>query len=115
MTGDAGFDLMATHTAQVYAPPALAAGKRGAPALVQGDTPCLPLDYVSSQVAQRIGLDAPARLRQTFIEGRLTVRAGTLVYDGVRYPIKAAEPWDWSGAGAPEYSVIIVDATEASE
>jgi hypothetical protein len=110
---DAAFALMATHVAQIYSPPVTAGGKRGAPVPNIGDTACVPLDYVSAQIAQRLGLDAPARLRQTFLDGRLNIPRGSMLVwdDGRQYPIKATEPWDWGDGG--EYTHLVVEAPEA--
>lgn len=110
---DAAFALMATHTAQILTPPTTAGGKRGEPVLTISATACLPLDYVSAQAAQRLGLDAPARLRQTFLDGRLNIPRGSLLAwdDGREYPIKATEPWDWGDGG--EYTHLVVEAPEA--
>lgn len=112
---DAAFLLMATHVARILAPPQVVGGKRGEPVLAIPDTPCLPLDYVRADVAQRLGLDAPARLRQTFIDGTLNIPRGSfLVLDGKekRYPIKATEPWDWSQDGG-QYTHLVVESPEA--
>lgn len=111
---DAAFALMATHVAQIMSPPAVGAGgKRGAAVLAIGGIPCFPLDYVSAQVAQRLGLDAPARLRQTFLDGKLNVERGSILVwdDGQQYPVRACEPWDWDGNG--EYTHLVVEALEA--
>lgn len=112
---DAAFFLLATHTCQIWSPPPVVGGQRDDLVQTVPDMPCLPLDYVSAQIAQRLGLEAPARLRQTYIDGTLNIERGSyLVFDSgpKRYPIKATEPWDWGGNGQ-QYTHLVVEATEA--
>ena len=62
-----GFRRMATVSASTKRPPALVDGKRGeaTPKLI--GLKCTPLDPVSSEIRNRVALDTPMELLQTFI------------------------------------------------
>jgi hypothetical protein len=113
---DPSFGLLATHRAAIFAPPGIEGGKRGEAAPVIEDVACMPLDYVSAQAALRLGLEAPAKLRQTFMDGVQRVPRGAyLMLDGKpqKYAIRSTEPWDWDGTGRDQYTHLIVEALEA--
>jgi hypothetical protein len=62
-----GFRRMATKTASTKRPPALSGGKRGAAATNVTGLTCTPLDPVSPEVRQRLALNTPHELLETFV------------------------------------------------
>jgi hypothetical protein len=56
-------------TASTKRSPAIAGGKRGAPATNLTGVRSTPLDPVSPELAQRLALDTPHELLQTFVDG----------------------------------------------
>jgi len=94
--GSAGFSRFATVTASTKRPPAVSSGKRGVPATEISSLKCLPLDPVDAEVRERLGLDTPHELLQTFAQGGLDIREGDfLVVGSTEYPIRAVEDWRW--------------------
>lgn len=67
-----GFRRMATVTASTKRSPAISGGKRGTPTTNLTELSCTPLDPVDAEVRQRLGLDTPHELLQTFIAGGTT-------------------------------------------
>lgn len=61
------FARLATVTASTKRSPAVVGGKRGAPALNLTGLKCTPLDPVDAETRQRLGLDTPHELKQTFL------------------------------------------------
>ena len=61
------FRLMANVTASTKRPPAISSGKRGAPVVHLSGLKCTPLDPVSSDIQQRVALNTPMELLQTFL------------------------------------------------
>lgn len=105
---------MATKTASIKAPPAVSGGKRGAATVIASDIACTPLDWVSAEVAARLGLtDSLVRLRETFIDGTTEVpRGASVVVDNVEYAVKANERWDWPRSST-QYTHLILEMFEA--
>jgi len=62
-----GFSRMATKTASTKRPPALSGGKRGVPAENLTGLTCTPLDPVAPEVRQRLALNTPHELLETFV------------------------------------------------
>jgi hypothetical protein len=62
-----GFTRMATKTASTKRPPALSAGKRGVAATNLTGLTCTPLDPVAPEVRQRLALNTPHELLETFV------------------------------------------------
>ena len=62
-----GFQRMATKTASTKRPPALSGGKRGVPAENLTGLTCTPLDPVAPEVRQRLALNTPHELLETFV------------------------------------------------
>ena len=107
------FQLMASKTATVKRPPAMSAGKRGAPVLVADlELKVLPLMPVDPQVRLSIPLDTPNKLYHTFTEGSDPIdleEGDILVIDSVEYDIKSISEWpydEWV------YYEVIVEAPE---
>lgn len=95
------FARMATVTASTKRSPIISGGKRGAPATQEASFACTPLDPIDSEVRQRLMLDTPNVILETFVEnadGSLDILVGDiLVVGSVEYPIKACEDWYWRG------------------
>ena len=62
-----GFKRMATKTASTKRPPALSSGKRGVPATKLTGLTCTPLDPAAPEVRQRLALNTPHELKETFV------------------------------------------------
>ncbi|MCB0070684.1 MAG: hypothetical protein KDE20_04465 [Caldilineaceae bacterium] len=64
-----GMRRMMTATAGTKRPPAVASGKRGAPATKLSNLRCLPLDPIDADLQQRLALNTPHELLQTVLDG----------------------------------------------
>jgi len=62
-----GFSRMASVSASTKRNPAISSGKRGAAAEKLTGLSITPLDPVSNDIIERLALDSPVRLLQTFI------------------------------------------------
>ena len=60
---------MCTKTATTKRSPAVSGGKRGVPVTKLFDLRCTPLDPLTAELAQRVGLDTPHELLQTYVDG----------------------------------------------
>lgn len=93
---DAGFGAAATITASTKRSPSASAGKRGAPTTFIASLSCTPLDPVDPETRQRLAINTPHELLQTFVDAGLDILEGDiLVVDGVDYPIRSAAQWAW--------------------
>lgn len=100
---------LATVTATTKRSPAIASGKRGAPAANLTGVSCTPLDPVDPELRERIALETPHELLQTFVVGSLDIDEGDLlVVSSVEYPIRAVAEWaaDTSGSGAYMHLIL---------
>lgn len=87
-----------TVTAAVRKPPTPAGTPKlgGALTVVLPAIRCTPLDPVSAEVAQRLGLATPHEVLRCFVDGALDIREGYyLTVDGKNYPIRAVSDWTW--------------------
>src|SRR3954452_18572524 len=95
------FAHLATVNASTKRSPAISGGKRGAPATNISSLQCTPLDPVDPEVRQRLMLDSPNVILETFVEnadGTIDIVVGDiLVVSTTEYPIKAVEDWTWRG------------------
>ena len=108
----ASFARQLTVRASTKRSPAIASGKRGAPVEQIADMACTPLWPLDAETRQRVRLDTPHELRQTFASAEHDVREGdVLVVSEVEYPIRSVADWAWSGtgAGACAYLQIVVE------
>jgi hypothetical protein len=106
--GSAGFSRFATVTASTKRPPAVSSGKRGVPATEISSLTCLPLDPVDAEVRERLALDTPHELLQTFAQGGLDIREGDiLVVGSTEYPIRAVEDWRWPPDSADYVRLVL--------
>lgn len=83
-------------------------GKRGSPTTVITSLPCMPLMPVDAETRNRLALDTPHLLLQTFIEGTYTLKRGdVLVLDGTDYPVSVVDgPWPFR-SGDPRTRLIL--------
>ena len=93
-----------TVTASTKRAPTIAGGKRGAAAAKITTLKCTPLDpldsALSSDLRQRLALNTPHELLQTFVEANLDIERGDiLVVGSEEYPIRACQEWTWRGTG----------------
>lgn len=95
------FARMAVVTASTKRPPTLSGGKRGKPTTQEASFACTPLDPIDPEVRQRLMLESPNVILETFVEnadGSLDIQAGDiLVVGSTEYPIKSCEDWTWRG------------------
>jgi len=106
--GSIVFSRLATVTASTKRAPALASGKRGSPTTYLSSLACLPLDPVDAEVRQRLALNSPHELVQTFVQGGLDIAEGDLlVVGGAEWPIRAVEDWVWPGEGLAYQRLIL--------
>ena len=90
------FSRLATETASTKRPPAISGNKRGVPVTQIASLSCTPLDPVQPDLKQRMGLNSPHELLQTFVEGTASIVEGdVLVYASKDYPIRAVGDWKW--------------------
>ena len=96
---DAGFARMATIVAGTLRPPVITGGKRGTLTVHLVDIRVTPLDPVDPETRQRLALQTPQELLQSFADGDLDILEGdVLVVAGVEYPVRNAAEWRWRGS-----------------
>jgi hypothetical protein len=105
------FARLATVTASTKRSPDVANNKIGAPATNLTGISCTPLDPadpgLQSELQQRLALDTPLELLQTFVDADLDIKEGdTLVVGSAEYPIRAVAEWTWKGS---EYLRLLVE------
>ncbi len=104
---NAGFVRTATLIASTRRPPPLSGGKRGAPLPYLDDIWITPLDPVDPETRQRLALQTPHELLQTFADGGLDIVEGdVLVVDGAEYPVRSAAEWLWRNS---QYVHLIIE------
>jgi len=110
MASSGSFARLATVTASTKRPPAISSGKRGAPAENVASLVCTPLDPVDAELRQRLALDTPHALLQTFVDNGVDIAEGDLLVVGsTEYPIRAAGDWYWSPLSANYVRLILED------
>nr|ASV43905.1 hypothetical protein [Hot spring virus BHS1] len=76
----------------------MTAGVGAAPTTILTGLACTPLDPVSAETQTRLKLDSPYELRQCSFQSGHDIRKGDLIsLDGVDYPVRAVEDYDWRG------------------
>lgn len=90
-------DRFLTVTAGTKRAPAIAGGKRGTPVTQVASFLCTPLDPVDAEVRQRLGVQTPHELLQTFTKETDIVQGDILVVASVEYPIRSCAEWVWRG------------------
>lgn len=82
---------------------AMVMGKRGDPQTHIPLLHCTPLDVVDAETAQRLRLDSPYRLFQTFVDASHDIKEGDLwvhesaPYIGQEMAVRSVANWDWDG------------------
>lgn len=105
-----GFDLMAIVSASTKRPPAISSGKRGAPATNVASLSCTSLDPVDPELRQRLALDTPHELLQTFVDNGVDIAEGDLLVVGSKeYPIRAVGDWYWREHAANYRYLVLED------
>lgn len=90
------FRRQATVTASTKRLPEIVSGKRGSAVTKIVSLKCTPLDPVDPELRQRLQIDTPHEVLQTFIDGSLDVKEGDLlVVAGKEYPVRSAADWAW--------------------
>lgn len=84
-----------TVTADVKRSPPLSSGRRGEPEYHLRDIRCAPLDPVDSEIRERLGLDTPHEVLQTFTEDHPIQEGDILIVWGESYPIRSVGDWGW--------------------
>jgi len=108
------FTKLATTTASTKRPPALSAGKRGAPATYLTGLQCTPVDPVAMEFRSRDTTAAPYVARQTFLQSGPDILKGDLLVVGtVSYAIRAVEPWSWPPDGDEYLRLELEEVTGA--
>jgi hypothetical protein len=103
------FSLLATVAASTKRPPATSSGLRGAPATNLTGLLVTPLDPVDPELRQRLGIDTPHTLLQTFVDGASDIVEGDwLVIGSDEYPIKRLSAWP-AGVTSPVYRQLILE------
>jgi len=106
----ASFSRLATETASTKRNPAIASGKRGSPATYLTGLRCTPLDPVDPEMRNRLNLDTPYELLQTFVVGAQDILEGdVLTLNGVDYPIRAVAEWPASRQGGDALRHLILE------
>ena len=96
---DAGFALSATLSASTKRSPTVSGGKRGTPEVHLVDIWVTPLDPVDPETRQRLALNTPHELLQSFVDGDLDIVEGdVLVVESAEYPVRSAAEWRWRGS-----------------
>jgi len=87
-----------TVAASTKRSPAVVSGKRAAAQTKISSLSCSPLDPVDPELKQRLAINTPHELLQTFVNGDLDVLEGDiLTVSTVDYPIRSCAEWDWHG------------------
>jgi hypothetical protein len=99
VTRDVGFARVASLEASTKRAPGLVSGKRGQPATYLESIQVTPLDPVDAETRERLALNTPHELLQTFVDGDWDIAEGdVLVVAGAEYPVRSAAQWDWRGS-----------------
>lgn len=104
----ASFTRLATVTASTKRPPGVVGGKRGAATTHVSSLACTPLDPIDPEVRQRLMLESPNAILETFMQADVDIQYGdTLVVAGVEYPVKLVEDWHWPPDGTTYRHVYV--------
>lgn len=84
----------------------------GSPSEQVASLVCTPLDPVDSELRQRLGIDSPHELLQTFTEETGILEGDIFVVSGTEYPVKSCAEWtDFRG---DTYLHLILEHLKAS-
>lgn len=102
----ASFQKMASVTASTKRA-TLSAGKRSSPSTHLNNLKIFPLDPVDPELRQRLALDTPHELLQTFVEGNPDIVEGdVLSVAGEDYPIRSVADWKF---GTDTYRALVLE------
>jgi len=88
------FLCFATLTISTKRSPAVTGGKRGTPTTFLTGVKAMPLDPVSPELRQRLALNTPHELLQTYVLGTQDIREGDFVVSGTQeYPVRSVAEW----------------------
>jgi hypothetical protein len=103
------FDKLKTATAQTKRQGAVSDGLAGDLAVQIESLDCLPVDPLSADLAQTVGLGAWVGLYQTMVDGDLDIEEGDqFISGGITYKVRTVADWSWR----PEtdvYSLIVLE------
>jgi hypothetical protein len=103
------FARAANVTASTKRPPAISGGLRGTPQTNISSLSCTPLDPIDPELKQRLALDTPHELLQTFVDTALDIKEGDiLVVSSEEYPIRAVGDWA-ATASMPAYKWLVLE------
>lgn len=104
------FRLFATTTASTKRSPAISSGKIGAATTSIASLRCTPLDPIDPELRQRMTINTPHELLQSFTEGGLDILEGDiLTVAGTDYPIRAVGEWYWPIDGTNTLYMVLED------
>jgi hypothetical protein len=102
----ASFQKLASLTASTKRA-TMSSGKRAAPTQHLTGLKVHPLDPVDPELRQRLALDTPHELLQTFVEGNPDIVEGdVLTVAGEDYPIRSVADWTF---GADVYRHLVIE------
>lgn len=96
-------------TAYTKRPPAVTSGRRGEAEMFLADVPVARLVPVSTQTQQRLALETPINVFETFCDASFDVKAGdSLVVDEIAYAVRDAAEWPWRiGSSAGRLQLVV--------
>ena len=95
-----------TVTASTKRAPAISSGKRGTPTTNVSSLKCTPLDPVEPEVRQRLALNTPHELMETFTLETDIREGDLLVVSSTEYPIRTCAEWVW---GSETFRHLVVE------
>lgn len=102
--------VLATVSASTKRSPALSGGKRGAATSNLTGLSCTPLDPVDPELRQRLQLETPYELLQTYLVGSLDIIEGDLLVVGsAEYPIRSVATWPASTRGGDAITALVLE------
>lgn len=105
----ATFARQMTVTASTKRGPAISGGKRGAPVAEIASLTVTPLDPLDAEIRNRLEIETPVKLKQTFTLGSHDIVDGdVLVVATVEYPIKYVEAWP-AGPISDAFKLLVVE------
>lgn len=102
-----GFDRMKTVVASTQRAGAVVGGLVGDMAASETDFECTPLDPLTPEVAQVLGLEYFAELLQVYCENLDILEGDTFITGGVTYKVKAVGQWYWRPLAVNTLAVIL--------
>jgi hypothetical protein len=97
-----------TVTASTKRSPVISGGKRGDPATNIASLKCQPLDPVDAELRERLALETPHALLQTFAAAADILTGDILVVSSVENPIRKAESWGETPAGGDGFLWLVL-------